>query len=127
MKFVRQILRRNIEVCQTNFDKSQTHFQKNNSDNFLEETSSFFRHIVKLTIFRRNFDILQTNFENNSDTFSVEILTFHRQILRTKNQTNFLKKMIFLRHILIKSQTHFQEYIVLSKICLIFFSNLSGT
>ena len=67
---------------------------------------------------------------------SGEILTFHRQILKTiqthfeegywhfadtfleKNQTNFQKKMKFLRHILIRSQKHFQENIVPSKICL---------
>ena len=93
-KGFRQNLRRNIDIFRKK-KKNQTHF-------------------------RWNIDISQTNFENHSDTFSRGILTFRRQIFR-KNQTNFQKKMKFLRHILIKSQKHFQENIVPSRICLIFF------
>ena len=96
--FLRQILKKN----QTKFEEKYRHFQTIKT---------------KIRHFRWNVDISQTNFENYSDTFSRGILTFRRQIIR-KKQTNFQKKMKFLRHILIKSQKHFQENIVPSKICL---------
>ena len=92
-------------------------FWKKNQTKFEEKYRHFQTIKTKIRHFRWNVDISQTNVENYSDTFSRGILTFRRQIIR-KKQTNVQKKMKFLRHILIKSQKHFQENIVPSKICL---------
>ena len=90
--FRRQILK----TIQTNFEEKHCHFSDTyykNHTHFQEKYWLFaykflkqFRHI-----FSRNIDISQTNFEK-------------------KNQTNFLNKMIFLRHIF-KKTLYFLKFV----------------